>query len=70
MNAGVASQTAGSIALNASGVALNPNQAGCFIRPIRAGISGTLFAPPLPPDVLYYGRDGAANLTYEILYTT
>jgi hypothetical protein len=34
-NAGVASQTAGSICLNASGVALNPNQAGLFIDPIR-----------------------------------
>lgn len=34
-NAGQASQTAGSICLNATGTALNPNEAGCFIDPIR-----------------------------------
>jgi hypothetical protein len=33
--AGTTNQTAGSICLNASGVALNPNQAGLFIDPIR-----------------------------------
>jgi hypothetical protein len=69
-NAAVASQTAGSIALNASGFALNPNQAGMFVRPIRAGAPGTTFTPNLPPYVLYYGRDASLLLTYEILYTT
>lgn len=33
--AGVSSQVANSICLNASGSALNPNQAGLFVRPIR-----------------------------------
>jgi len=33
--AGNASQTAGSICLNASGVAVNPNQAGFFVNPVR-----------------------------------
>ena len=34
-NAGVASATAGSICLNATGNALNPNQAGFFVNPVR-----------------------------------
>ena len=64
-SAGQASQTAGSICLNASGVALNPNQAGCFVRPIRAGSAGSTFVPPLPANVLYYD-----TTTFEILRTT
>ena len=63
--AGRDSQTAGSICLNASGVVLNPNQAGCFVKPIRAGVAGGSFTPPLPPNALYY--DPA---TFEMLYTT
>jgi hypothetical protein len=64
-NAGVASQTAGSICLNASGVALNPSTAGCYIKPIRAGVAGATFSPALPANVIYY--DPA---TFEMLYTT
>ena len=64
-NAGVASQTAGSICLNASGVALNPNQVGCFINPIRAGALGSSFTPALPPNSLYYD-----TTTFEILSAT
>jgi hypothetical protein len=41
--AGQSSQVANSICLNASGDALNPNQAGCFINPIRTTApTGTL----------------------------
>jgi hypothetical protein len=47
-NAGVASQIAGSICLNASGLALNPNQVGCFINPIRS-IGGIASATTLEP---------------------
>jgi hypothetical protein len=64
-NTGVASQTAGSICLNASGVALNPNQVGCFINPIRAGALGSSFTPALPPNALYYD-----TTTFEILSAT
>jgi len=63
--AGQASATAGSICLNASGNALNPNQAGCFINPIRAGSAGSTFSPALPANVLYYD-----TTTFEILRTT
>ena len=59
LNAGVASQTAGSICLNASGVALNPNQAGCFIRPLRGVALG------LGVGVVYYD-----TATYELQYST
>ena len=58
-NSGVASQTAGSICLNASGVALNPNQAGCFINPIRGVALG------LGVGVVYYD-----TTTYELQYST
>jgi hypothetical protein len=64
-NAGVASQTAGSICLNASGVALNPNQVGCFIDTFRAGALGSSFTPALSPNALYYD-----TTTFEILRTT
>jgi hypothetical protein len=64
-NAGVASQTAGSICLNATGVALNPNQAGCFINPIRNGVLGSTFNPPLPANTIYYD-----TTTFELLKTT
>jgi hypothetical protein len=64
-NTGVASQTAGSICLNASGVALNPNRVGCFINPIRAGALGSSFTPALPPTALYYD-----TTTFEILRAT
>ena len=47
-SAGVASQTAGSICLNASGLALNPNQVGCYINPIRS-IGGIASATTLEP---------------------
>lgn len=59
LNAGVASQTAGSICLNASGVALNPNQAGCFVRPIRGVALG------LGVGMVFY--DAA---TFELQYST
>ena len=58
-SAGVASQTAGSICLNASGVALNPNQVGCFIRPLRGVALG------LGVGVVYYD-----TATYELQYST
>jgi hypothetical protein len=58
-NAGVASQTAGSICLNASGVALNPNQVGLFINPIRGVALG------LGVGVVFY--DAA---TFELQYST
>jgi hypothetical protein len=64
-NAGVASQTAGSICLNASGVALNPNQVGCFIDTFRAGALGSSFTPALSPNALYYD-----TTTFEILRAT
>ena len=64
-NAGVASQTAGSICLNASGVALNPNQVGCFINTFRAGALGSSFTPALSPNALYYD-----TTTFEILRAT
>jgi hypothetical protein len=64
-NAGVASQTAGSICLNASGVAVNPNDVGLFIDPIRAGALGSSFTPALPPTALYYD-----NATFEFLRAT
>jgi hypothetical protein len=64
-SAGITSQTAGSICLNASGVALNPNQVGCFINPIRAGALGSSFTPALPPTALYYD-----TTTFEILRAT
>jgi trimeric autotransporter adhesin len=64
-NAGVESQTAGSICLNATGIALNPNEAGCFINPIRNGVLGTSFSPPLPANVIYYD-----TTTFELLKTT
>jgi hypothetical protein len=64
-NAGVASQTAGSICLNASGVALNPNQVGCFINAFRAGALGSSFTPALSPNALYYD-----TTTFEILRAT
>jgi hypothetical protein len=46
--AGSASQIASSICLNASGVALNPSVAGCFINPIRS-IGGIASATTLEP---------------------
>jgi hypothetical protein len=52
--AGESSQIAGSICLNATGVAVNPSVAGFFVSPIRVGTSGSLFSPPLPAGVLYY----------------
>jgi hypothetical protein len=58
-NAGVASQTAGSICLNASGVALNPNQAGYFVRPIRGVALG------LGVGVVFYD-----TATFELQYST
>lgn len=64
-NAGVASQTAGSICLNASGAALNPSTAGFYVKPIRAGVAGVTFVPALPANVLYYD-----TTTFEILITT
>jgi hypothetical protein len=57
--AGQSSQTGGSIALNASGVALNPNQVGLFIRPIRGVARG------LGVGVLHYDSS-----TYEVTYST
>jgi len=59
LNAGVASQTAGSICLNASGTATNPNQVGCFIRPIRGVALG------LGVGQVFY--DAA---TFELQYST
>ena len=63
--AGQTSQTAGSICLNASGSALNPSTAGCYINPIRAGVAGSSFTPALPPTALYYN-----TTTFEILRAT
>ena len=62
---GQSSQRPNSIGINASGVPLNPNAAGLFIRPIRLGLSGSLFNPPLPANVLYY-----STTTFEVLITT
>jgi hypothetical protein len=56
--AGVAAQTAGSICLNASGVALNPAVAGCFINPVRIDASNTA-------QTCYYN-----TTTNEITYNT
>ena len=64
-NAGFNSQTAGSICLNASGSALNPNQAGFFVNPIRVGVAGSSFSPQLPAGVLYFNA-----ATNEILRTS
>jgi hypothetical protein len=61
--AGLASQVAGSICLNASGAAVNPDQAGFFVNPIRAGALGSSFTPQLPAGVLYYSGN-------EVLRTT
>jgi hypothetical protein len=57
--AGKTSQTAGSIVLNASGTALNGNQAGLFIRPIRGVARG------LGVGVLHYDTS-----TFEVTYST
>jgi hypothetical protein len=57
-NAGVASQLAGSICLNASGSALNPSVAGCFIDPIRLD-------DDLPVQPVCYN-----NITKELFYAT
>ena len=57
LNAGVNSQAAGSICLNASGVALNPAQAGFFVNPIRqvpnAGVgTNILYFNPATNEIL------------------
>jgi hypothetical protein len=57
--AGINSQTAGSICLNASGLDLDPNQAGCFIRPIRGVALG-----------LGVGRVFYNTTTFELQYST
>jgi hypothetical protein len=62
--AGDTNQDANSICINASGAAVNPNQAGLFINPVRAGALGSSFTPALPAGVLYYN-----NATSEILRT-
>ena len=62
--AGDTNQEANSICINASGVAVNPNEEGLFINPIRAGALGSSFTPALPAGVLYYN-----NATSEILRT-
>ena len=59
LNAGVNSQIAGSICLNASGVALNPAAAGFFVRPIRGIPLG------IGANLLYYNP-----VTAEIFYST
>ena len=63
-NAGTISQSIKSICINASGAALQANQQGLFIAPIRPGNAGSTFTPNLPGNVLYY------NSTGEIQYTT
>ena len=62
--AGDTNQDANSICINASGAPVNPNQAGLFINPVRAGALGSSFTPALPANVLYYN-----NATSEILRT-
>jgi hypothetical protein len=57
--AGIDSQTAGSICLNASGIDLNPNQVGCFIRPLRGVALG------LGVGVVFYD-----SATFELQYST
>lgn len=52
--AGADSQIASSICLNASGTVLNPGSAGFFVNPIRVGVPGSSFVPPLPSGVLYF----------------
>jgi hypothetical protein len=57
--AGITNQTAGSICLNASGAAFNPNQAGCFINPIRGVALG-----------IGVGRVFYNTTTFELQYST
>jgi hypothetical protein len=57
--AGQTSQTQNSIALNASGSALNPTEQGLFVRPVRGVARG------LGVGVLHYDTS-----TYEITYST
>jgi hypothetical protein len=57
--AGITSQTAGSICLNASGAALNPSVAGCFINPIRGVALG-----------IGVGRVFYNTTTFELQYST
>ena len=59
LNAGRDSQTIGSICLNASGIALNPNFAGCFIRPLRGVALG-----------LGVGQVFYDSATFELQYST
>jgi hypothetical protein len=63
---GQSSQRLNSIGINASGIALNPNVSGLFIRPIRDGATGSSFNPslPLPANVLYY-----STTDFEVLRT-
>jgi hypothetical protein len=64
-SAGIASQTAGSICLNASGLALNPANAGFYVNPIRNDAT--------PVNICYYNTTtrevtygGLINLIYPI----
>jgi hypothetical protein len=58
-NAGADSQVASSICLNASGVAVNPIQSGCFIRPLRGVAHG-----------IGLGRVFYDTTTFELTYST
>ena len=68
--AGVASQFAGSIALNASGVALNPAVAGLHINPIRNVTQTTVLGVNVATnEVTYYATPGGiTTASTDLLY--
>lgn len=66
--AGLNSQTAGSIALNASGVALNPNQSGLFINPVRSATqTTTLGYDTTTKEITYYTPVSASSSLADVL---